>query len=110
MVEKEPVNVVRQMIFAVIPILDIYASYKIQKLRLWLLIFWAVGAIVGLIYSETIQSGGYLAVFLNNNSDFIHAIDYSIFIIIFAILQAIVMRRLSKKWNQSFRDENKISQ
>ncbi len=59
MVEKEPVNVVRQMIFAVIPILDIYASYKIQKLRLWLLIFWVVGAIVGLIYSETSEWGAF---------------------------------------------------
>lgn len=102
MIEKEPVNVIRQMIFAVIPILDIYASYKIQKLRLWFLIFWVVGAVVGLIYRELIMSGGYLAQFLNNNSDLIYAIDNSIFIIPFAILQAMVMRRWSKKWNKFF--------
>ncbi len=39
MVEKKPVNVKWQMIFVLIPFLDLYASYRIQKLRLWLLIF-----------------------------------------------------------------------
>ncbi len=99
MIKKEPVNVIMQMIFAVIPILDLYASYKIQKLRLWVLIFWIVGGIVGLIYRETIMSGGYVAELLNNNSDFIYVIDNSIFIIIYAIIQAMVMRKWSKKWN-----------
>jgi len=39
MVEKKPVSVNWQMIFVLIPFLDLYASYRIQKLRLWLLIF-----------------------------------------------------------------------
>ncbi len=39
MVEKKPVNVNWQMVFVLIPFLDLYASYRIQKLRLWLLIF-----------------------------------------------------------------------
>ncbi len=39
MVEKKPVNVKWQMVFVLIPFLDLYASYRIQKLRLWLLIF-----------------------------------------------------------------------
>jgi len=99
--KKKPVNVILQMIFAVIPILDIYASYKIQKLRLWILIFWVAGGIVSLIYSETIQSGDRFTQFLNNNFDFIYTIDYFIFIIPFAITQAIVMRVWSKKWNKS---------
>jgi len=38
-VEKKPVNVKWQMLFVLIPFLDLYASYRIQKLRLWLLIF-----------------------------------------------------------------------
>ena len=99
MIKKEPVNVIMQMIFAVIPILDLYASYKIQKLRLWVLIFWVVGGVISWFYSEIIQSGGFLAQFLNNNSDFIYIIDNSIFIIICAIIQAMVMRKWSKKWN-----------
>ncbi len=39
MVEKKSVNVNWQMVFVLIPFLDLYASYRIQKLRLWLLIF-----------------------------------------------------------------------
>jgi len=39
MLEKKPVNVNWQMIFVLIPFLDLFASYRIQKLRLWLLIF-----------------------------------------------------------------------
>jgi len=39
MVEKKPVSVNWQMVFVLIPFLDLYASYRIQKLRLWLLIF-----------------------------------------------------------------------
>jgi len=39
MVEKKPVNVKWQMLFVLIPFLDLYASYRIQKLRLWILIF-----------------------------------------------------------------------
>ena len=97
------------MIFAVIPVLDLYASYKIQKLRLWILIFWVVGGVIGWFYNEIIFSGGFLAEFLNSNTDLIYAIDYFTFVIIYAIIQAMVMRKWSKKWNKSFRDENKIS-
>ena len=46
---QKPVNVGLQMFFAVIPILYICASYKIQKLRLGLLIFWAGGTIVQIV-------------------------------------------------------------
>ena len=61
MVQKKPVNVKWQMLFVLIPFLDLYASYRIQKLRLWLLIF-GVGfgiatlllnyAIFGIDYSD----------------------------------------------------------
>ena len=54
MVEKKPVSVNWQMVFSVIPCLDLYASYRIQKLRLWLLIFWVAGVAVGLIHDYAI--------------------------------------------------------
>jgi len=106
MVEKKPVNIILQMIFAVTPILDIYASYKIQKLRWWLLIFWVTGAAVGIIYNETIYRGVLFVEFLNSHGN-AYAVEYLIFVIPFAILQAMVMRTWSKKWNKSFRDKNK---
>lgn len=108
MIKKEPVNVVKQMIFAVIPILDLYASYKIQKLRWWVLIFWVGGGIIGWFSTETTLSGGMLAESLNNNSDLIYAIDYFVFVIPFAIFQAIVMMIWSKKWNSQMNPGTKV--
>ena len=110
MVEKKPVNVIIQIVFAVIPILDCYASYKIQKLRLWFLIFWICGIIVGVIHGYALFGEDYFGIFAETDylEDPIHLADYILFIIIFASIQAIVMRKWSKKWNESFRDENKI--
>lgn len=109
MVERKPVNVILQMILAVIPILDIYASYKIQKLRWWILVFWVGGGAVGVIYNEAVYSGVLFVEFLNSHGS-AYAIEYFMFVIPFAIAQAMVMRVWSKKWNASFRNENEISQ
>ena len=38
MVKEEPVSLLRQTIYCLIPILDIYAAYKIRRLRKYLLI------------------------------------------------------------------------
>ena len=59
MVEEKPVNVMQQMVFAVIPILNGYASYKIQKLRLWFLIFVVGGIIFELIQTRVFFGEGY---------------------------------------------------
>ena len=39
MVDQEPVNIKLQIIFVFIPFLNLYAFYKIQKLRLFLCFF-----------------------------------------------------------------------
>jgi len=54
MIEKKPENVKWQMVFSVIPFLDLYASDRIQKLRFWLLIFWVFGTIIGLGYDYVV--------------------------------------------------------
>ena len=106
MVEKKPVNVKLQMLFAVIPFLDFYASHKIQKLRLWILIFWICGTIVGIIHGYALFGDEYSGMFTEEDylEDTAHLADYVLFIIIFAIFQAIVMRKWSKKWNESLRN------
>ena len=38
-VERKPYSVTRQMIMVIFPILDLWATYRIQKLRWYLLIF-----------------------------------------------------------------------
>lgn len=54
MIEKKPENVKWQMVFSVIPFLDLETSYRIQKLRFWLLIFWVFGTIIGLGYDYVV--------------------------------------------------------
>jgi len=105
MVEKKPVNVKLQMVFAVIPILDCYAGYKIQRLRLWFLIFWICGTIVGIIHGFALFGEEYFGMFVmetNYLDDPAHLADYVLFIIIFACVQAIVMRKWSISWNKKF--------
>jgi len=106
MIEKKPVNVIIQMVFAVIPILDCYASYKIQKLRLWILIFWIAGTTIGIIHGYALFGEEYSGMFTEEDylEDPAHLADYVLFIIIFACTQAIVMRKWSKKWNESLRN------
>jgi len=106
MVEKKPVNVIIQMVFSVIPILDCYASYKIQKLRLWILIFWIAGTTIGIIHGYALFGEEYSGMFTEEDylEDPAHLADYVLFIIIFACTQAIVMRKWSKQWNESLRN------
>ncbi|QLH06016.1 hypothetical protein [Nitrosopumilus ureiphilus] len=108
MVGKKPVNVILQMIFAVIPILNFYASYKIQKLRLWFLIFGVGGFIFELVQTRFFFGEEYYISFGSFEGRLPESVI--LFTIIFVILQVFVMRIWSKKWNESFIDENKISQ
>ena len=100
MIDKKPVNVWLQMIFAVIPILDIFASYKIQKLRLGILFFWAGGSIVQIVQFFVFFGEEYYISFGQFQARLPESVI--LFTIIFAILKVIVMRKWSKKWNESF--------
>jgi len=110
MVEKKPVSVNWQMVFSVIPFLDLYASYRIQKLRLWILIFWICGSIVGIGYNYAIYGEAIFDVDPEKElfPEPVDVAQYVLFMIVFAGTQVIVMRKLSKKWNDSFSDEHKI--
>jgi len=102
------VNVILQMILAVIPILNCYASYKIQKLRLWLLIFGVGGFIFELVQLFVFFGEEYYVSFGQIEARLPESVI--LFTSILVILQVFVMRIWSNKWNESFRDENKISQ
>jgi len=110
MAEKKPVNVKLQMLFAVIPFLDFYASHKIQKLRLWVLIFWICGTIVGIIHGYALFGEDYSGFFTEADylEDPAHLADYVLFVIGFASIQAIVMRKLSISWNNSLKGQQEI--
>jgi len=100
MVEKKPVNVKWQMVFSVIPILDLFASNRIQKFRLWFLIFWIAGTIVGLGYDYAIFGEDFFNLEKDIFSEPLFFPSYILFVISFAITQLIVMRKLSISWNK----------
>lgn len=106
--DKKPVNVILQMVFAVIPILNFYASYKIQKLRLWILIFGAGGVIFELVQTRFFFGEKYYVAFGSFEGRLPESVILST--MIFVILQVFVMWKWSNKWNESSRDENKIFQ
>jgi hypothetical protein len=107
-VDKKPVNVTLQMVFAVIPILNFYASYKIQKLRFWFLIFGVGGLVFELVQTRFFFGEEYYVAFGSFEGRLPESVI--LFTIAFVIIQVFVMGKWSHKWNESIRDENKISQ
>jgi len=108
MVEKKPVSPRRQMVYSVIPILDLIASYKIQKLRLWVLIFWVGGMIVQQILDYAIY-GEDIFDWEKEVELFPEPVYISNFILYLAVaflLQIIVMRRWSLSWNKNLAIKN----
>ena len=90
----------QQMVFAVIPILNGYASYKIQKLRLWFLIFVVGGIIFELIQTRVFFGEGYYV----SLGSFEGRLPESVilFTIAFVIIQVFVMGKWSNQWNMQF--------
>ncbi len=101
MLEKKPVSVNWQMVFVLIPFLDLYASYRIQKLRLWLLIFLVGLSIVALLMDYSIFGMNYSD--LGNETDFLDpAMLYTHirFTIITLGTAVFIIRKWSISWNK----------
>ncbi len=101
LIEKKPVNVKWQMVIVLIPFLDLYASYRIQKLRLWLLIFLVGFSIVALLMDYSIFGMKYSD--LGNKTDFLDpAMLYThiMFTIITLSTAVFVIRKWSIDWNK----------
>ncbi len=114
---KGPVNLTWQTIFCFIPIMDIVASYRVKRMRWYLLIFIGYGALSTAIqsiinpfdetavynekvYSETMGFDWDYAL-LGSNPE----LSIATMIICNAIAYVIavyLIRRWSKKWNQNF--------
>ena len=115
---KGPVSITRQTIYAVIPILDLYAAYHIKKLRWYLLIMILTGFGSGLLYSAVIPEYTFdESSFFDVESfeiDWIQIMfrtDHPLGPTMFFVNQVIVLsvaiyiiRRWSKKWNRKFID------
>ncbi len=105
MVKDEPVSLMRQTIYAIIPILDIYASYRVKRLRKYLLIMILVSIGIGIAHYAAFPS---LAV--NEFSDEMppQFFDMSFMAVWLAetiggiLLAVYLIRRWSKQWNKKF--------
>jgi len=106
--EKKPVSVKRQTIYAFIPYVNIWAFYKIQKLRKFILI--SIG--VGLAFTP-IQWVMFSGIDMSNMTNpfdlYAHPLFWMYGVALLASLYAILfyfIRRWSKKWNEQFQTEN----
>ena len=106
---KEKVSLSVQTVFCMIPILDVYAAYRIKKLRKYLAIIILVIAIPVTIASsvflptddEGLEGFTNLLIFYYGVDDnqFIFSVGTQIGTILFAIF---LIRRWSKQWNLQF--------
>lgn len=110
MIKKEPVNLLHQTILSVIPVANLYAFYRIQKLRMLLLTYLVIyiGATLGLtvfvMVLITIVEDGTLSIFVEM-LQFLESTPMGV--IIFAtcsLISIYLVRRWSKKWNEQLQN------
>ena len=106
MVKKEPVNLLHQMILSVIPGANLYAFYRIQKLRMLLLTYLviSIGATLGFGLIIVIS-------FTALGEDIVEMLQFlkgtPMRVILFAIgslINIYLVRRWSKKWNEQLQN------
>ncbi len=113
MVKDEPVSLMRQTIYCLIPLLDIYAAFRVKRLRRYLLIMLPIGFVLGMVDSTLFPEYGWEDIGDATSSflflDYVKYADdpirlptmiaYQVGIILLAIF---LVRRWSKQWNQKF--------
>jgi len=114
MVKDEPVSLMRQTIYCLIPLLDIYAAYRVTRLRKYLLIMILVGIPVSIadsllfpidVTDENLED-------LEASDMFFYGYDTNHLIVTiviwagFILLAIFLVRRWSKQWNQKFETTN----
>ncbi|EIJ66323.1 hypothetical protein BD31_I1506 [Candidatus Nitrosopumilus salaria BD31] len=110
MAKKEPVSVLWQSIFMIIPIFDLYASYRVEKLRkylLFIIIYYSITAVILLLLfpidDKSLNSESSL---LGNDFDDDGKIGWGVELIAIGI-SIILIRKWSRQWNEQF-SENKM--
>ncbi len=110
MVKNEPVSLTRQTIYCMIPYLDMYAGYRVKRLRKYLLIMTVLVIIPVAIADEVLFPMDKTASFEEflqfltfyygvNTNHFVFAIATWAGAVLFAIY---LIRRWSKQWNKQF--------
>jgi len=110
-VERKSYSVKIQMILAIIPIVDLWASYRIMKLRLWLLIMYVGFGILATINDWAIYGDKYWD--LDYDIPFIPTeptaqINFILFIAIETIVAVILIRKWTIEWNKKIESEGNM--
>ena len=102
MVAKKPVSINWQMIFVLIPLLDLYASYRIQKLRFWLLIFLVGNGIIGTLMHYALFGPDFTALTNPENMDTGMFFIPILYVLLTLCLAVFIIRKWSISWNKKF--------
>ncbi len=110
MVKREPVSVNWQSVFMIIPIFDLYAAYRIEKLRKYLLfiIIFSTVVVISLLILFPIDEQLLDSPQLETDFDEDGGIGWGIELAAIGI-SIILIRKWSKKWNEQF-SENSIGE
>jgi len=106
-VNKEPVSVNWQSLFIIIPVIDLWASYRVEKLRLYLLIIIAIliteVTIEGGIFGDAYFDWDYIMTEQEENNLFILQGG---FLAVEIVVSVILIRKWSKDWNEKLTTRN----
>ena len=103
MVKQQPVSVNWQTLFILIPIVDLWATYRVQKLRLYLLIFYVGFSIGSIILEISLFPEEFLSAdsFAEGFWEFWLALTLAAY-----ALAIILIRKWSKEWNENLAAKN----
>ena len=97
MARKESVSVNWQTLFVIIPIIDLWATYRIEKLRLYLLVMIAI-AVTGFIIEISIF--GIDSYFLEQEGFTANSWFQSATLLVEIGIAIILVRKWSSEWNE----------
>ena len=96
-VKKEPVSVNWQTLFILIPIVDLWATYRVQKLRLYLLIIYVGFGLGSIVIAISFFPEEFLLA--DSFSEGFSEVWIAITLAAYG-LAIILIRKWSKKWNE----------
>jgi len=108
MVEKKSVSVNWQILFAIIPVINLWAFYRIEKLRLYLIVIIAILVVEFLITQATLDEQdfecfwGLIECEMNNRITYL----ISVFLVIEAVIYIVLIRMWSKEWNSKISENS----
>ncbi len=98
MAKKEPVSVNWQSLFSIIPLVQIWAFYRVERLRRYLLYMISIGVVYLLIGEALFGFDAFIDEDLGTNGYYFEAVFSAIEI----GLSVGLIRMWSKKWNEQF--------